>query len=59
MPSSKKNKSTFLHELKKKIPKNIDVDKIINNEKNIGLSKEIVKIFYSNIKKNINNKNEC
>ncbi len=53
---AKKNKSTFLHELKKKIPKNIDVYKIILNEMNIVLSKEIVKIFYSNIKKNINYK---
>ena len=55
---AKKNKSTFFHELKKKIPTNINIDKIIKNEMNIGLSKEIVKIFYSNIKKKII-KNEC
>ena len=48
---AKNNKSTFFHELMKKNPTNIDLDEIIKNEMNIGLSKEIVKIFYSNIKK--------
>ena len=52
---AKKNKSSFFHELKKKIPSNIDIDKIVQNEMNIGLSKEIVKIFNSNIKKYLDN----
>ncbi len=52
---AKKNKSSFFHELKKKIPSNIDIDKIVQNEMNIGLSKEIVKIFKSNIRKHLDN----